>query len=197
MTLWLETKARRLTLAAAVAFAVGVPTLACTGSADVAEDVADEPAEDGLAAKSVGNWRVKPSDEELRQLKILDMAINKEGSNVGMLQKKLKPPPTPEEIATFELLKSMDPNSPDMQFAKMQLEMMKSANLEITSSKWNLTFGGETESWSYTVQSESGSKLVVKLDSGEVNELNFVDDDNIKVTLKDDLGEMELQFARK
>jgi len=206
MNAWIEHKAQRLLLAGALAFAVGAPTLACMGGDTASEDGADDAAPDAgddggeeaadAAGTMVGTWRVKPAEADLRVLKIINMAINNPKANEQMLQKKIKPPPSAEEIAMFNELKKADPNSPEVEFARLQIQMMREARLEIDDKKWTLDLAGEKQSYSYKVKSSSEDEVVVELDTGETNTLRFSDDDNCTVEINTNGQTMELQFAR-
>lgn len=202
MSTWIDRKARRLLLAGALAFAVGAPTVACMGGGTTEEGGGDEGGGGDEAApkdvqeKALGNWTVQPSKEDMRMLKIFNMALNPK-MNVDQFKEKLQPPPTPEEVELFKQVQTLPPDSPEAQFVKMQIKMMKESLLEITESKWILTMGGEKDEWTYSVVSKDDTTLTVKLDSGETNTLTFKSDDKIAVKITDAGGTMELQFARK
>lgn len=203
MSSWIDHKARRMLLAGALAFAVGAPTIACMGGETSSDEGGgDDGGDDGgdeamdAQAKSIGNWQVQPSPEDMRLLKIINMALNPK-MDVAKFKQKMKPPPSDAEVAQFKELQSIPANSPEAQFLKTQIKMMKESNLEITDSKWILAVGGEKDEWTYTVESQTDDSVTVKLSSGETNTLNFVNDNKIKVKIKDAGGEMELQFARK
>ena len=211
MSTWIEHSARRLVIAGALAFAVGAPTIACMGGDSTSDEAgggdeggdADEGGDDDgggeeqdAKARALGNWTVVPAKEDARKLKIISMGLQPK-STEERLKKTLKPPPTAEELTMYREVKKVDPKSPEAQFLKLQIKMMKDSNLEISESKWVLEMGDEKDEWSYTVQSSSADELVVKLDSGETNTLTFVKDDMIKVNIKDDGGEMDLRFKRK
>ncbi len=208
MSTWFEHSARRLVVAGALAFAVGAPTLACMGGGGTTEEdgggADDGGADDGGAdeasksahQRSVGTWQVQPSKEDMRQLKILNMALNPKIKEAQFKQ-KLKPPPSNDELALFRQVKQVPPNSPDAQLVRMQIKMMKESRLTITEAKWTMEMGGDKQEWSYTVVSDSPDTVKVKLDSGEESTLKFVNDNKIHVTLVDQGKTMELQFARK
>lgn len=199
MSIWSDRKARRTLLAGGLALAVGLPTLACTGGTTEGGGDAgggEEAAPKDTQAKALGNWQVQPSKEDMRMLKIFNMALNPK-IQLDEFKQKLQPPPTPEEIELFKQVQQLDPSSPEAQFVKMQIKMMKESNLEITESKWVLEMGGERDEWTYSVVEKTDTTLTVKLDSGETNTLTFKSDDKIAVKITDAGGSMELQFARK
>ena len=206
MSSWIDQSARRLLIASALAFAVGAPTIACMGGDSATEDDGggdDGGGDDGggedakmAQAKSLGNWQVQPSKDDMRLLKIINMSLNPK-MNEASFKQKLKPPPSAAEVQMFNDFKSLPANSPEAEFLKMQIKAMKESNLEITEKKWVLSMAGDKDEWSYTVTSETADELTVKLDSGETNKLKFLSDDKIKVTISDAGGSMDLQFARK
>ena len=200
MRSWTNTKMRRVMWAGALAVTVGLPTLACSGSSD-SEDAVEEVVEEDDSFDPeeaiVGTWMIQPEKAQLRELKILDFAINKPKTGVEQLKKRLKPPPTEAEIITFKELRKADPSSPEVEFAKMYLEMLKSARLEISSSKWTLDMAGEKDSWGYTIESKTDDALKVKLESGEVNELSFANEDLIDVEIKQQGESLRLRFKRE
>lgn len=205
MSSWIDQSARRLLIAGALAFAVGAPTIACMGGDSATEDDGGGGDGDGDGGgdeaksaqdRSLGNWQVQPSPDDMRLLKIINMGLNPK-MNEAQFKQKLKPPPKPEEIAMFNDIKKVPANSPEAEFLKMQIKAMKDSNLEITEKKWVLSMAGDKDEWSYTVQSDNGDELKVKLDSGETNTLKFMSDDKIKVTISDPGGSMDLQFKRK
>ena len=205
MSSWIDQSARRLLIAGALAFAVGAPTIACMGGDSATEDDGGGGGDDGDGGgdeaksaqdRSLGNWQVQPSPDDMRLLKIINMGLNPKMTEEQFKQ-KLKPPPKPDEIAMFKDIKKVPPNSPDAEFLKMQIQAMKDSNLEITKSKWILSMAGDKDEWSYTVQDDSGDELKVKLDSGETNTLKFLSDDKIMVTITEGSQSMQLQFKRK
>ena len=193
---------RRLLFVGAVALTVGIPTLACSGGSgggDEAEEVAEVEEDDAgtdAAAKIQGTWQVQPEASQLRELKIVNLAINKPNAKVEQLNKKLDPDATPEEVAMFNELKKADPSSPEVAFAKTFIQMMKDARLEVDANKWTLTMAGDTDSWTYTVASSSDDSVTVKLESGETNEMTFVNDDLVKVKIVEGGESMDVQFRR-
>ena len=206
MSSWIDQSARRLLIAGALAFAVGAPTIACMGGDSATEDDGggdDAGGDDGggeeaqkAQARSLGNWQVQPSKDDMRLLKIINMGLNPKMSEAQFKQ-KLKPPPSAQEVAMFNDIKKVPANSPEAEFLKMQIKAMKDSNLEITEKKWVLSMAGDKDEWSYTVEKETEDELTVKLDSGETNTLKFMSDDKIKVTISDAGGSMDLQFKRK
>jgi hypothetical protein len=201
MRSWTNIKVRRLMLAGAVALTVGLPILACGGGADRADPVKETIVEedDGLDPEQaiVGVWMIQPEATQLRELKIIDFAVNRPDTKLGQLKKRLKPPPTEAEIKTYNELRAADPNSPEIDFAKMYLDMLKSARLEITSSKWALDLAGEQDSWTYTVQGKTADSLTVKLEDGSVNKLVFKDEDHVDVQLTQGGQTLDLGFKRE
>lgn len=204
MSSWIDQKARRLLIAGALAFAVGAPTIACMGGETSGDEAGgDDGGDDGggdeakkASEKLLGSWQVQPSKEDFRLLKIINMALNPK-MNLAKFKEKMKPPPNQAEIAQFEEFKKLPPDSPEAQFLKMQIKMMKESNLEITDSKWILDVAGEKDEWTYTIDSETDDSVTVKLSSGETNTLKFLNDNKLQVKIKDAGGEMELMFARK
>ncbi len=202
MSSWIDQSARRMLLAGALAFTVGAPTIACMGGDSTSEEGGDDgdgggedEAKDAYA-KSLGNWSVQPSKEDLRTLKVIDMGL-KPKIKESDFKAKLKPPPTDQELALFREIKKLPKDSPEAQFMKMQIKAMKQSNLEITEDTWTLDMAGEKEVWKYTVVSSDDTVVTVKLDSGETNTLTFVKDDKVKVKISDAGGSMELVFKRK
>ena len=115
-----------------------------------------------------------------------------------LLSKKLKPSPTPAETEVFKAIKALAPDSPEAAFFKTQLDMMKTATLQITKDTYILDFGPEHEEYEYTVAKEGANRLTVKLDSGEVHELTFDGPDRIEVLIRDSgPEELNLTFVRK
>ena len=78
-----------------------------------------------------------PAKEDARKLKIISMGLQPK-STEERLKKTLKPPPTAEELTMYREVKKVDPKSPEAQFLKLQIKMMKDSNLEISESKWVL-----------------------------------------------------------
>ncbi len=188
MSNWFSTRAPRLLLAASLAFAVGVPTIACTGGGGVSADAA-------ASERIVGTWQVQPNEDDLRQLKIIDAALGKK-KDLAKLKKKLKPKMTAAEEEMFKALANAPANSPELKFAKEQLKMMKQARLTITDSKYSMKFGDDVNEWTYKVSKESGDDITLKLDNGEVHELELETNDLINVTITSP-QKLELRFSRK
>ena len=198
----LRTSAVRLVIGASLTLGVGLPILACSGGgADVTEKPSKRAGDDSKfkpAKAAVGMWKVKPGEEDLRKLKVIDMALNRPQSDESMLSKKLKPSPTPAETEVFKAIKALAPDSPEAAFFKTQLDMMKTATLQITKDTYILDFGPEHEEYEYTVAKEGANRLTVKLDSGEVHELTFDGPDRIEVLIRDSgPEELNLTFVRK
>ena len=85
MTHTVGSKVRRLLMASGVALVLGVPTLACMGGGDTSggdatdgttkEEPAPKEEKGALKDDLVGTWKVQPSEEALRELKIIRNAI--------------------------------------------------------------------------------------------------------------------------
>lgn len=200
----IQTSAARLVLGVSLTLGVGLPILGCSGGV-MNHDESDEPSKRSgdasnfqPAKAAIGMWKVKPGEEDLRKLKVIDMALNRPQSDESMLSKKLKPGPTPAEVEVFKAIKALAPDSQEAAFFKTQLDMMKTATLQITRDTYILDFGPEHEEYGYSVAKEGANRLTVKLDSGETHDLTFDGPDRIEVLIRDaGSEELNLTFVRK
>lgn len=184
---------RRLFVALALATAVGAPTIACMGggSADT------EKGKSWTAAKAmIGTWRILPTDEELRELTIISMAIkgNKKGFD------KLKPPATAEEKAIYtEIRAKAEAGDPEIIAVGEMIDHMKTAKVEITDSNYIQSVGSDTNTYSYTVDSKTKKQVKLTLKGGgapEKHTLNFEGKDKIRVKVTAPY-QLNMTFKRK
>lgn len=218
MNVRLEHSARRILMAGGLAVALLVPTLACMGGGDSfdAVPIPDAPGEDAgekpdegsndgggeadAKAKLLGTWQVKPRPEDLRQLKVISIALRPNGTP-QMVKKQLgSPPPTPEEVALFKDVQKLPADDPDRKFLQSMIQMMKDARLVVDQDKWHYTFGGDTVSMGWTVDDHSGDTMKVTLTGGpggtEKHTLTFKGSDQVDVHITAP-KEQHLVFARK
>ncbi len=207
MNAWIEHKARRLIIVGALAFAVGAPTVACMGGGDDvasddddAGDDDDDKADGFDAAEAIkGTWQVRPHADDMRELKIIDMAMRPKG-NKEMLKKRLKPPPTADDLKLFDEIRKMPKDSPDIQFLKSMIKMMKDARLVIDDSTYVLTIADDSQTMQYTMSDKGEDSCKVSIKNGpggdEEHELTFDGDKiiNVKITSP---RPQNLVFARK
>lgn len=186
MSNWLNIRSQRLLLAGALSITVGIPTLACTGGGQAVESP---------SSRIQGTWKIQPNEADLRNLKILDFALNKP-TKLDQLKKKLKPKMTSSELEMFNAVSKAPKNSPEIKMAKAQMAIMKSARLTITSSNYSLNLGGNTDEWQYEISKETGKQLTLKLDNGEVHNLTFETDNLINVVITKP-ERLELRFKRE
>lgn len=159
---------RRLLLAGVVGICVGLPMLACSG-AGTTTDATDavtpvptpEPSADP-AKKIVGTWRMVPTEENLRELKIIDAAMS------GKPQKKEKLGKLSD--TEEKLFKEWEgkKGGEDAKMMKSQLKFAKNCLFEFSDSQVTIKFG-EDETFgpvSYTVVSATDANTTLKFDPG-------------------------------
>jgi len=205
MNAWIEHKARRLLIVGALAFAVGIPTIACTGGGeeasddDDAGDDDDAPEEFDAADAIQGSWQVQPHKDDLRQLKIIDMAM-KPKIDKKKFKAKLKPPPSADEEKMFDEIRKLDKNSPDVKFMKSMIKMMKNARLDIDDSTYKLTVEDDTQTMQYEITDKGENTAKIKLSNGpggdEKHELTWDGNDKIDVKITEPRPQ-NLVFKRK
>jgi hypothetical protein len=169
MMAWVQDKARRLALAAGVAFVVGAPTLACMGGeVEVTDAVTDGGSTDGgggTDAKDpksliVGTFQMLPPEEELRKLKVINAAINGKGDAKAKLGKLTK-----EEEALFKEWEGK--KGPEVKGMRSQIKFMRGTQFTFTDSQVTVQFGDEKFGpVSYEVVTATDSRTVVKFDPG-------------------------------
>jgi hypothetical protein len=191
---WIEHKARRLLIVGALAFAVGAPTVACMGGGEEAsddddaagDDDDDDKAEEFDAAEALkGTWQVKPHPDDLRELKVINEAMRPKGDK-DKLKKKLSPPPTADELKLFDEVRKMPKNSPELEFLKSMIAIMKDARLKIDDKTYVLTVADKNTTMQYTMTEKSGETAKVTVTNGsseEKHELTFKGSDEIAVAI--------------
>lgn len=192
MNAWIEHKARRLMIVSALALAVGIPTIACTGgSEDVSSDDDDAAGDDDEkefdAAESLkGNWKVKPHDDDLRGLRIIDQAL-KPGGSKEKLKKKLKPPPTADELKMFAELQALPKDSADVKFLQSILKIMKDAKVKIDGKNYVLTVAEDSQTFPYEITDKGDHTAKISITDGpggdEKHELTWDGEDTIDVKI--------------
>jgi hypothetical protein len=156
---------RRLLLAGVVGFSIGLPMLACSGGAttDAATDVAkpEPPDEADPKKRIVGTWRMIPTEDRLRELKIIDAAIS------GKPQKKEKLGKLSD--AEDKLFKEWEnKKGEEAKAMKNELKFVKNCLFEFTDSQVTIKFG-EDETFGpigYTVVSATDTNTTLKFDPG-------------------------------
>ena len=165
-------------IAAGVAFSVGVPLLACSGAADTSTDgaapPADAPKEEKKAEKKgIGDalhstWKVKPGADTLRQLKIINAAIEDKPvpKNLGDLS-------GPEQQLYNDAKKA---SGADQQYYRGLIAMLKGARVTFESNgKGKYQFDGGDNPFSYTTSNVTDKSLdiVITYDHGVVEKANM------------------------
>ena len=176
MTKWVGTKARRLVIAGSVAFFVGVPLVACMGGADTSTDgaVKEEPKGEpkkeakGIADAMISTWAVVPGEDTLRQLKIINAAI--EGN----------PPPkklgdlSADEKKLYNDAKKA--SGSEQQYFRGLISMMKGARVTFKADgSGQYDFDGGTNPFKYTTSNVNDSSLNVQInyDHGTVEKADL------------------------
>jgi len=173
MTEWVGSKARRLLLAGAIAFATGAPTIACMGGDSGGETDGGggndnngggggnggggETKADGVEGAIIGTFRVTPSDEALRELKILNAAVNGKPP-----PKNIKPPFGPKDKKTYQDAKRA--SGGEKEYIKGQLNLMKGARVTFEKGgKGKYVFDGGENPFNWTLSGASGKKGTIKM----------------------------------
>lgn len=202
--------------AAAVLAAVVVPILACSGAADIETPTDAPPPTDGAttgkagkhgkgpvddpATVVLGNWKLQPDDASLRELKILDAALDTSMTR-DQFKNKLKPPPNPSELSEYDTLAAAvksDPSSAEVQEARNTIATMKSEEVTVTSSNVTRSSSIGSETWTYAVLSSSTDKLSIKLnESDETMDFSFDGPDLMRMHLTSATETLDQRFKRK
>jgi len=178
MTEWVGSKARRLLLAGAIAFATGAPTIACMGGDSGGGETTDgdhggdeKPKDDGGAKKDKGiesalisTFKVQPSPEMLRELKILNAAVNGKPP-----PKKIKPPMGPPDKKMYNEAKKA--SGGEKEYIKSQIKLMKGARVTFEKGgKGKYVFDGGENPFKWTISNASAKSadIVMTYDHGTV-----------------------------
>ena len=158
---------RRLLLAGVVTLCVGLPMLACSGggATDGATDTVvtpeqPEPSADP-AKRVVGTWRMVPTEERLRELKIVDAAMS------GKPQKKEKLGKLSD--SEEKLFKEWEgKKGDDAKAMKSELKFAKNCLFEFSDTQVTIKFG-EDETFgpiAYDVVEATDKTTTLKFDPG-------------------------------
>jgi len=171
-------KARRLLLAGAIAFATGAPTIACMGGDGGTTDAAGDDDDDdgggkeesgGIEDGLIGSFQVQPSPEMLRELKILNAAVNGRPP-----PKNIKPPMGPDDKKMFREAKQA--SGGEKEYIKGQIKLMKGARVTFKSDgSGKYDFDGGNNPFKYTLSGASGNtaKITMNYDHGTVEKANL------------------------
>lgn len=194
MTGFVGSQARRLLIAGALAFAVGVPTIACMGDTSGGDDVEENDGDDGddggddkadeggdgIESAMIGSFKVQPSEAALRELQIINAAISG------------KPPPKKlgelkgADKTLYQTAKKA--SGAEKEYMKTQIKMMKGARVTFSkggSGKYDFDGGTNPFDWSSSNVSDSSLNITMKYDHGVVEEA--------KLTLKG--GDLHAHFT--
>jgi hypothetical protein len=154
--------ARRALVAGSVALAIGVPMLACSGMPTTTTDVAtEEPETPAAGNKLVGTWKMMPTEERLRELKIIDAAI----SGKAQKRERLEPLSAEEE----SLFKEWEGKKGDeVKTIKSEMRFMRNSQFDFTDTEVTVHFG-EDEKFGpvvYEVVSTTDTNTTIKFDPG-------------------------------
>jgi hypothetical protein len=165
MTEWVGSKARRMLVAGAVAFVVGVPMLACSGSESGGSDDGaeehddgggDDKKADGIEAGMIGTFKVKPSESALREFQIINAAIN--GKPPPKKVQPLKPP----EKELYQAAKKA--SGAEKEYMKSQIKLMKGARITFKDGgKGMYEFDGGTNPFDWSLSGASGNEGTITL----------------------------------
>jgi hypothetical protein len=174
-------KARRLMIAGGLALFVGLPLLACSGSADTSTDGAVEPAPaDGpkegkakapkadIASALHAEYKVVPGDAALRQMKLINAGV--EGKPI---------PPKLDNVTEDEKRLYNDAKKaagPDKEYMRSQISMMKGARVTFRADgTGQYDFDGGKNLFKYTTSNVSSDALdiVITYDFGVVEKANL------------------------
>jgi hypothetical protein len=177
MTQTVGSKVRRLLVASGVALVLGIPTIACMGGADTSTggDADGDKTEEPAPAKSAelkddlqATWKVHPSPEALRELKIIKAAIS------GKPPPKKLQPMSDSEKKLFQDAKKA--SGSEQQFFKGLIDRMSGARVTFEAGgKGRYDFDGGQNPFTYTTSNESADSLDVeiKYDHGTVEKANL------------------------
>jgi hypothetical protein len=184
-----------------------LPILACSGGDTTTDAAVVEPAPPppppsnevtDPATTVQGTWKVYPSDEDLRQLKILNLALDTTSTEAD-LGKRLTPPPTADETKQYNDLKAAikaNPNDPSVKMAEDIIKMMKNTEMTVTGTEVTLSIDGNPSTWTYTVDSASTNNLQLTLSSNEKQSYVFEGPDMMRLTMGTPPNEYKLRFNR-
>ena len=187
---------RRAAIWGTLGLAVVVPMLACTGG-DTATEVASNDVTDPKATIQ-GRWKIFPSEEDLRALKVLNLALDT-SSQLGDLQTKLSPAPTAAEEQEYQRIHSIalaNPNDVILNAVRAKIDMMKTGEVEIKANRVTLSYDSGESSWGYTVNSAETNKLVLTLDSNETQTYAFDGKDAMRMSMMSNGEPLDLGFKR-
>jgi hypothetical protein len=178
MTRTVGSKARRLLVASGVALVLGLPTLACMGGADTStrgddgtttEEPKPEPKKGGeLKDDLIATWKVQPSEQVLRELKIIKNAI--EGKPPP---KNLQPLSDGEKNLYQDAKKA---SGAEQEYFSGLINRLKGARVTFEAGgKGRYDFDGGQNPFTYTTSGESADALSVeiKYDHGMVEKANL------------------------
>ncbi len=100
---------------------------------DAAGDDDDDKAGGEDNARLKGNWKVKPHADDMRELKVMEMALRPNGSK-DKLKQKMKPPPNKDELALYDEVRELANGSADRAFLSAMMAIIKGAKVEIADS---------------------------------------------------------------
>lgn len=171
--------ARRLMLATGVAICIGLPILACTGggetTTDAATDAAPQPNPEPVpaadpAARLVGNWRMLPPEDKLREMKIIAVAISDNPKQKEKQLEKLGKLNADEQRLFNEWEKK---SGPEVKAKKQEIRFTKNTDFEFTDKTVTIRFGEDDVNgpFNYTVVSATDSNTTVTFDPGFGNGL--------------------------
>jgi len=166
MTHTVGSKVRRLLMASGVALVLGVPTLACMGGGDTSggdatdgttkEEPAPKEEKGALKDDLVGTWKVQPSEEALRELKIIRNAI--EGKPPP---KKLQPLSDAEKKLFQDAKKA---SGADQEFFRGLIARMSGARVTFDADgKGRYDFDGGQNPFTYTTSKESQDSVSIEI----------------------------------
>jgi len=159
----------------------------------------DDEAEEFDAAEALkGNWQVKPHKDDMRELKLISIAMKPKGDK-EMLKKKMKPAPTADELKLFDEIKKMPKDNPELQFMKQMIKIMKDARVKIDDSTYVLTMAEDSLTFQYKMTDKGDHSAKVELTNGgntEKHELTFKGNDEIGVAITSPRPQ-NLVFIRK
>ncbi len=180
MTEWVGSKARRLLLAGAVAFTMGAPTIACMGGDTSGGDDdgteedgggdegGDEKGGDGIESGMIGSFKVQPSEDALRELQIINAAINGKPP-----PKKLQPLKAPEKDLYQSAKKA---SGGEKEYMKSQIKLMKGARVTFSkggSGKYDFDGGSNSFDWTTSNVKGDSASITMKYDHGVVEKADL------------------------
>ncbi|MEZ4238773.1 MAG: hypothetical protein R3F59_22000 [Myxococcota bacterium] len=153
--------ARRLLLAAGVALTVGIPILACSGAGETDGTTTDGTETPAEGNRLVGNWRMMPDDDQLRQLKIIGAAMS------GKKEKKDRLGDLTKDEQ--QLFKEWEGKKGDEAKAMKQLiKFTKGCEFDFTEDQVTIHFGKDEQFGpvSYEIVSSDDANTTIKFDPG-------------------------------